>query len=288
MNGPIIDPHSGEETTGHEWNGITELNTPVPKPAWIAYGVFTLAAIVLWILYPTFPLGDTYTKGVLGADQQASVEQQLSRVRRMRADRETEIATRPFQSLQADRAVMEYVRNAGGRLFADNCALCHGPSGQGSRGFPDLTDDQWLWGGSSEQIMETLRTGINTEHSETRISEMLAFGRLDMLTYEERLDLTNFVHSLSNGGISPSVLRGAAMFETQCSACHGADGTGVQAVGGPNLTDDAWIYGGEIGDIQLTLRDGRKGVMPSWEDRLSETERKILTLYVLDLGEGEQ
>ncbi len=284
MSVPTRDPHSGHETTGHEWNGITELNTPVPKVAWGAYFVFTIAAVILWVLYPTWPLGETYTEGVLGADQRDSVEQQLTLVQDIREGQEAVIAAGSFAALQSDTSAMDYVHTAGARLYADNCAMCHGSGGEGAKGFPSLVDDQWLWGGTPDDIMETLRVGINTEHPETRVSEMLAFGRLGILSYEERRDLANYVHSLSSGESSVTAAKAGVMFETQCSACHGQDGKGVQAVGAPNLTDPFWIYGGSVGDIQLTLRDGRQGVMPNWNERLSETERKLLTLYILDLG----
>ncbi len=283
MGGPERDTHSGRMTTGHEWNGITELDTPVPKTVWFFYIASALCAVFLWVLYPAWPTGKDYTKGILGADQQASVERDLAVVQLRRSEWMQRIAVSDFKSLQADPEIMRNVRSSGGRLFADNCALCHGADGKGMKGYPNLTDKQWLWGGDTATIMETLRVGINSESPETRLTLMQAYGRDDILTQDQIRDVVQHVRSLS--GLEKNTSgNGAQIFADQCTSCHGADGKGMQTVGAPNLTDANWIYGGDKKSVLQTLNEGRRGVMPHWEQRLTETERKLLTLYILDLG----
>jgi cytochrome c oxidase cbb3-type subunit 3 len=169
--------------------------------------------------------------------------------------------------------------------------MCHGPDGKGGDGYPNLVDDQWLWGGDPETIMETLRVGVNSGHDEARISQMMAYGRDGILTLEQRRAVAAFVISLSSSDHTTpedaeTLSLGAEVFEQQCVSCHGPDGRGMQSVGAPNLTDDFWIYGGDITSIDNTLRDGRQGVMPNWDERLSLADRKVLTLYIDDLAQG--
>jgi cytochrome c oxidase cbb3-type subunit 3 len=185
---------------------------------------------------------------------------------------------------------MQYVREAGGALFGDNCAVCHGMRGTGGKGFPDLTAGAWLWGGEPETVAETLRVGINSTHDEARVSQMLAFGRDGTLNLPQINDVLAYVQSLGGSNettvASPeTVARGKEVFVQNCVACHGDDAKGNRDMGAPDLTDANWIYGGSIQSIHTTIYAGRQGQMPSWEQRLSTTQRKILTLYVLSLSE---
>ena len=293
MSKPERDPYTGLMTTGHEWNGIKELMTPIPGPVKFFLTITILSAILLWVLYPTWPYGSNYTKGVLGVDQRTLVEKSLTRSAALRTAWEEKFITTEMSEIEADNGAMAFVRSHGARLFEDNCSACHGLDGSGGPGFPSLTDDQWLWGRDADTILETLRVGINTSHDETRYAEMLAFGDQGMLDSKQRSALTAFVISLSRPNELTEkqmerVSAGRDLFAENCSSCHGEDGTGIQDVGAPNLTDGFWIYGGDADSIAATLRHGRVGVMPYWEDRLSEADRRLLTLYVRDLGSKPQ
>lgn len=281
------DPHTGHMTTGHEWNGIKELNTPVPRPVWFFLIVTALFSLVYWVLMPAWPLGVTYTRGLLGMDQQDRVERQVSEARADRAVWMSRFAEEDFAAIQADDALMSRMRQMGPALFEDNCAVCHGRGGKGGPGYPSLADNAWLWGGSPEEIAETLRVGINSAHEDTRFGQMMAFR--GVLSGEEIANVVDYVLSLSSkeAPLSPSAEAGKEVFAQQCVACHGEDGTGLTEFGAPNLTDDHWIYGGSWQAISRTVSQGRQGHMPAWEGRLTEAERKLLALYVLDLQKAE-
>lgn len=288
------DPHTGHMTTGHEWNGIRELNTPLPRPViWFLVGAVVFS-LVYWVLMPAWPVGVTYTRGLLGVDQRDEVVVRLSEAQAARADWVAAIDAGSFETIQADAALMNIVLDTGSSLFGDNCAVCHGMSGQGSPGFPNLAAGAWLWGGEAEDIWETLRVGINSDHPETRVSEMLAFGRDQMLDRSAILDVVAYLQTMP-GADEPAapldpeaVARGEETFAMQCSACHGENATGNTAMGAPDLTDDTWIYGGDRDSLYWSVFRGRKGHMPHWEDRLNPVERKILTLYVLDLAKDDR
>ncbi|KCZ93426.1 cytochrome-c oxidase, cbb3-type subunit III [Hyphomonas johnsonii] len=296
MSEPERDPHTGRLTTGHDWNGIKELNSPVPKLVWFFLILTTVIAVVMWVLLPTWPTGRDYTKGILNTNQYKVLDASLEAGAKQRAPWTHTFETTGFDELQADPAAMLIVRENGRRMFEDNCAMCHGRDGQGGRGFPDLTDDQWLWGGSPEDIMETLRVGVNNKHDEARLSQMLAFGRDGILDTNQRRQVVSYVQSLSEhddashvAALKPADIEaGRDVFAMQCATCHGVDGKGLPTMGAPNLTDDFWLYGGRRSDIEETVYGGRQGVMPFWEDRLDEVDRKILTLYVLDMGERQK
>lgn len=281
------DPVTGRTTTGHDWNGIKELNTPIPRVVIAALVIGILIAIACWVLLPTFPLGRTYTPGVLGVDQRTTVERQVQAARAERAARTRRIDQLDFAAIQADPALMRTVNQMGGALFKENCAACHGADGAGGPGFPDLTRRAWLWGGEPETIAETLRVGINSTHPRTRISQMQPFSQ-GMLDRAQILDVVAYVQSLGGATEKPdagpaAIARGRELFAANCVSCHGVDAKGLRTSGAPNLTDKTWIYGGDGQSIYTTVYSGRQGHMPTWEDRLSPTDRKLLTLYVLSL-----
>ncbi len=284
------DPVTGEETTGHEWNGIKELDTPVPRGIlWFIF-VTHLFAVIWWVLMPAFPLGWSYTKGILGIDQRDTVEQAILSNQAAREPWTSQIAALSYDEIQADEALMTNVELSGRQLFGDNCAACHGMNGTGRSNYPDLTDGDWLWGdGSPEAIAETLRVGINARHDETRISQMPAFGRDAMLGRPEVRQVAQYVYSLSHPEYSTAenvdmIAAGQQLFIDNCSGCHGEDGLGSRDIGAPNLTDSAWIYGGTLDNIIASVHGGRVGHMPTWDERLTTTEIKTLALYVYDLG----
>lgn len=279
------DPLTGHQTTGHEWNGITELNTRVPKAVWWFIGITHVWALIVWILLPSWPLVDTYTRGILGLDQQERVEEEVRELRLARSEWTGDIASKTVPEIRDDPMLMKVVSETGPLLYAENCSGCHGVEAEGNLGFPSLTDGAWLWGGDPDAIMETLRVGINAPHPETRVSQMLAFGRDGLLTREEVRVVSDYVMSLSGAEVDPVRLAaGAGLFEDNCVSCHGEDARGLREFGAPDLTDRHWIYGGDPDSVFHTVHDGRKGWMPAWEDRLSEVERKLLTAYLLELG----
>jgi cytochrome c oxidase cbb3-type subunit 3 len=279
-------------TTGHEWNGITELNTPVPRPIYVFLAAAALFAVVYWVLMPAWPTGTGYTKGLLGFDQRTAVEQSLRQATLDRAVWTKKIAAESFATIAADPALMAIVRQTGRALFGDNCAACHGREARGNSGFPNLTTASWLWGGSPEAIAETIRVGINSSHPESRSSQMPAFGRDGVLPRGDIENVVAYIKSLSKPdsarGQEAAVAAGRKVFATTCAACHGEQATGNAEVGVPNLTDKFWIYGGAPEKIFETVWGGRQGHMPTWEGRLSPTDRKILALYLLDLRRAGQ
>lgn len=281
------DPLTGHETTGHEWNGITELNTRVPRAVWWFVGITHVWALVYWVLMPAWPLVTTYTKGLLGHDDRERVERQVALARAERAGWTEALATLPPDAIRQDAALMAHVGRTAPALFGDNCAACHGAGAAGGPGIPSLVDEAWLWGGDAETILETLRVGINAPHPETRIAQMLAFGELGILTRPQIRTVVDYVQSLSGleTGAGPERLaEGAAIFAENCASCHGADARGMRELGAPDLTDEAWIYGGDDASMFATIHDGRQGWMPAWEDRLTAAERMMLALYIQDLG----
>jgi cytochrome c oxidase cbb3-type subunit 3 len=280
------DPFTGHLTTGHEWNGIKELNTRVPRAVYFFLIVTFLFSVGYWLLMPAWPVGVTYTKGLLGIDQRHLVSQSLKQAEHDRSAWTGRIEKEDFAAIRKDAGLMESVRGTGRTLFGDNCGACHGLDARGGKGFPNLTTSAWLWGGSPEAIAETIRVGINATHPETRTSQMLAFGRDGMLQRADIDNLVAFVRSLSNPvpeGAAKQVEAGKALFAANCASCHGDNAKGSTDLGAPDLTDANWIYGGDAQSIHTTIWGGRQGHMPSWEARLSELDRKILTLYLLDL-----
>jgi cytochrome c oxidase cbb3-type subunit 3 len=280
------DPLTGHQTTGHEWDGITELNTRVPRAVWWFIGITHVWALLIWILFPAWPLIHTYTKGILGIDQQERVEKDVRALRLARADWVDAIERRSFDEIRADPQLMDVVSKTGPVLFADNCSGCHGAQAQGGPGFPSLTDRAWLWGGDDETILETLRVGINSQHPETRVSQMLAFGRQGILASQDIRAVAAYVMSLSGTQVDPDLrAAGKAIFAENCTSCHGEDAKGLQEMGAPDLTDAFWLYGGDAQSIFRTVHGGRQGWMPSWEGRLSLADRKILTLYIQQVAQ---
>lgn len=286
VESPERDEYTGYLTTGHEWSGLKELNTPVPR---ILYFFLTLAflfSVGYWILMPAWPLGGTYTKGLLGIDQRRLVASSLQEAVDERSVWTRKIADQGYDAILADPALMTDVRETGHTLFGSNCAACHGLDAKGGPGFPNLTTSSWLWGGKPEDMFNTIRVGINSAHPDTHTSQMPAFGRDQMLSRADVFKAASFVFSLSHPKakeLDPKTVdAGKAIFAANCVACHGNDAKGNPELGAPNLTDEFWIYGGDLDTIDTTIWGGRQGHMPTWESRLSELDRKILTLYLMD------
>jgi cytochrome c oxidase cbb3-type subunit 3 len=284
-----LDPVTGRTTTGHEWNGIEELDTPVPRVVFFFLWTTVLFSVIYWILMPAWPLGVTYTKGLLGYDQRDVVMQQVQDAADARAIWASRLATEDLSSLAEDPELMRHVEDTGRTLFIDNCAVCHGVTAEGGPGYPNLTDGTPLWGRDAEVIAETIRVGINSSHDETRFGQMMAFGRDGLLDRADVSNVSAYVRSLSGQPLSDTeqmrVAQGAEVFAENCASCHGAEAKGDMELGAPDLTDNHWVYGGDAQSVYRTIFFGRQGHMPHWEERLRPAEINTLALYVASLGE---
>lgn len=275
-----VDPLTGYDTTGHDWNGIKELNTPFPKLVIWALALSFLYSVIAWILLPAWPLGRDYTRGLWGLDQGKEAVagyRSLETGRTVWLDR---FANPDFAALHADAGLMAEAMPAARRLFADNCAACHGTEGMGGPGFPVLADDYWLWSGDPKEVATTIRHGINANDPDTRVAEMPAFDWMDA---SQRSELAQYVSGLRDGTADPKS-PAAGLFADNCTSCHGEGGKGGLGVGAPSLTDKSVIYGQDPATVLQTLRHGRQGEMPDWHVRLSEPQINLLALYVTGLA----
>lgn len=274
-------------TTGHEWDGIREFDNPLPRWwLWMFYACI-LWSIGYWIVMPAWPLIDGYTRGVIGYSQRQVVEDKLARNTAAQAVYLKQLGEKSLQEIREDPDLLSFALAGGRSAFAVNCSQCHGTGAQGSKGYPNLNDDAWLWGGKPEDILHTIRHGIRSDSDEARTSEMPAFGRDEILEPAQVADVVEYVVSLSGGDASPeAVERGATVFAEQCAVCHGKTGNGNPEFGAPDLTDRIWLYGGGRAAIAETVRNSRRGVMPGWKDRLAPETIVKLAIYVHSLGGG--
>ncbi|MEM8849067.1 MAG: cytochrome-c oxidase, cbb3-type subunit III [Pseudomonadota bacterium] len=286
MSDKRIDEETGTETTGHSWDGIEELNTPLPR-----WWLWTFYATIVWgiiytILFPAWPLVSSATSGVLGYSTRGEVAEEIERVNAANAGNMDALVAADLATLPQNADLHRFAVSAGESVFRNNCSQCHGAGAAGvqAAGYPNLLDDDWLWGGSLEEITWTVRHGIRNEADpDARWSEMPAFG--EILADEEIASLVAHVRSLS--GMGEGDADGAILYEDNCSSCHMSDGTGDRFVGAPNLTDAIWLYGGEVGDVTESIAQARFGVMPPWEARLGEAQVRAVASYVHSLGGGE-
>jgi cytochrome c oxidase cbb3-type subunit 3 len=285
-----IDPVTGVSTTGHSWDGISELNSPLPRWwLWIFYATIVWA-IGYWIVYPSWPLVTGYTRGVLGWQSRAAVTQDLAELRALRGAMGARLAATPLDDVATDPELLAFALAQGKAAFGDNCAPCHGAGGGGAKGFPNLNDDEWLFGGKRQDISQTLHHGIRwPADSDTRPGNMPALGRDGMLPRADIANVAEYARSLSGLSAEPhaDLAAGARVFADNCAACHGDDGKGNRELGAPNLTDAVWLYGSDAKTIADGIWSGRGGVMPAWGGRLDETTLMALTLYVHSFGGGE-
>jgi cytochrome c oxidase cbb3-type subunit 3 len=283
-----VDAVTGIETTGHEWDGIKELNKPLPRWwVWTFYATI-LWAIGYWIAYPAWPTLAGYTKGILGYSQRSTVASEIASARGSQAAYRDRLAQAPLSQIKSDPDLLRFAMAGGGAAFQSYCAPCHGRGAQGFTGYPNLNDDEWLWGGTIEDIHKTIEVGVRSDHNDTRIAQMPRFG-LDKLLDEAKIgDAAEFVLAYSGRSKdAAAAARGAKIFADQCATCHGADGKGKQEQGAPDLTDVVWLYGASRQAIVESIRTGRGGVMPAWGTRLDPVTLKALAVYVHSLGGGK-
>ena len=282
-----IDEISGTETTGHTWDGIRELDTPMPRWWLITFYATILFSIGYVILYPAIPLLDGATKGMLGYSSRAEVQKSIDSALEDQAVLRNKIASLSLAEIKADEQLMTFAVSGGRAAFKVNCIQCHGNGAEGSKGNPNLNDDDWLWGGSLETIHQTILHGIRYEQDEdTRSSEMPAFGTDELLTPAQIDAVADYVISLSKADAAKSG-EGAELFAANCASCHGESGGGNRDLGAPALNDQIWLYGGDKATVVESITKSRKAVMPAWASRLDATTIKQLALYVHSLGGGE-
>ena len=278
------DDVSGQDTTGHDWDGVKELNTPLPT--WWVYTFYAciVFAIVYCVLYPSWPSLRGHTEGLLGHTNRADLARSLEAQTKSRAAFVDRIRTTSLADIRKDTGLFNFALAGGRSAFQTNCIQCHGAGGAGSVGYPNLADDKWLWGGEIGQIHTTIQHGIRNANEKSRQGLMPRFGADELLTAAQVAAVTDHVLSLS--GRAKPTPEGAKVFQEQCLACHQADGKGNQELGAPNLTDGIWLYGGDRESLYRTIFYARNGSMPAWGERLDEATLKMLALYVHSLGGG--
>lgn len=283
------DAITGVETTGHEWDGIRELNNPLPR--WWVYTFFAsiLFSVVWWVLYPSWPWSSGYLPGILGRNQREDLQVRLEQARQAQAQWTDRIAAMDAAAISADPELVQFAIAGGEQKFKINCAPCHGLGGAGQGFFPTLADDDWLWGGSIDAIEQTIRHGIrNGEDAEARENAMPAFGADAMLDRKQIDEVAQYVLSLTQRQTDAAAAeQGATIFAENCASCHGDAGEGNRELGGPALNDMIWLYGGDLDQVIAQINHPRMGVMPAWQGRLDDTTIKMLTVYVHSLGGGE-
>lgn len=285
--GSRVDEPTGTEFVGHEWDGIEELNTPLPR-----WWLLTFYACIIWalgytVVYPAWPMVNSATQGLWGWTSHGQLEQDIKSQTAKRAPIVAAIGATPIEQLAAKPELMNAAIEGGKAAFKVNCVQCHGSGAAGSKGYPNLNDDDWLWGGDLTAIHYTIENGIrNPDHPQTRQSQMPSFD--GVLTPAEISAVVAHVRTISGqrkaDGLSQ---KGAALFANNCAVCHGADGKGGRQVGAPNLTDGIWLYGGDTETITETVRKSRQGVMPRWGHKLDAATINMLAAYVHSLGGGE-
>jgi cytochrome c oxidase cbb3-type subunit 3 len=287
MNKDHIDEVSGTATTGHDWDGIKELNNPLPR-----WWVWTFYATIVWalgysIVYPAWPLINSATTGLIDYSSRKQVASTLNAAAVAQAKQVNAIASKPLVEILGDDALRTFAMAAGSAAFKMNCSQCHGSGAQGASGFPNLNDDDWLWGGDIEAIYQTVAHGIRfSADGKTRFSEMPAFG--GVLDPQEISQVTAYVRSLSGSASDGQrAAAGARIYAENCAACHGNKGQGMRELGAPSLADPIWLYGSSEADIAQQVRSPKHGVMPAWNARLNSTMVKQLSIYVHSLGGGQ-
>lgn len=280
------------ETTGHSWDGIEEYNNPLPRWwLWTFYATI-LYSVVYMVLYPAIPMVKEATPGILGYSTRAEVAAEIQRFEDMNADLETKLASVELEEIVADPDLHNYAVQGGGAVFRTFCAQCHGAGADGvqSLGYPNLLDNDWLWGGTLEDIYLTVNHGIRNEtDDDARYSEMPAFGRDELLEPEEIGQVVQYVLQISQQEHDAAAAEaGAVVFDDNCASCHMEDGTGDRFQGAPNLTDFVWLYGGTEADITETVMNSRYGIMPAKGGApLTEAQVRAVASYVHQLGGGE-
>ncbi len=278
------DDVSGQETTGHEWDGIKELNTPLPT-----WWVWTFYATVAWgICYAVAYQSIPHVPGLLDWSSRTEVVQRLAQQQAIRAPFVSRINKASLDEIRRDPDLLNFALTGGRTAFAENCAPCHGAGGAGRRGYPNLADDAWIWGGKLDQIEQTIAHGVRNADAEARTSVMPRFGADALLTAAQISDVADYVLTLTGAAPADAAAkRGEAVYAEQCVSCHGEKGAGNRELGGPRLNGRNWLYGGDKATLVAQIAAPRLGAMPAWGERLDPATVKMLAVYVHALGGGE-
>jgi len=283
------DKESQVETTGHSWDGIEEYNNPLPR-----WWLWTFYATIIWgigytIAYPAWPGIKGATQGLLGYSTREEVAKDIQTFSDANAEIETQLASADLTTVTPGTPLYDFARNAGAAVFRTNCSQCHGSGAAGAVGYPNLLDDDWLWGGALEDIRYTIAHGIRNEDDfDAHYSEMPRFGADELLEPQQINEVVQHVLALSGQDHDASLASaGAVVFEENCAVCHMEDGAGDPSQGAPNLTDAIWLYGGSQEAITDSVVNARFGVMPAWGLRLDDADVNAVALYVHQLGGGE-
>ncbi|GHA43445.1 Cbb3-type cytochrome c oxidase subunit CcoP [Amylibacter ulvae] len=274
-------------TTGHEWDGIREYDKPMPRWWLWTFYLCILFSIGYVVYYPAIPLINGATKGVLGYSSRAEVQGEIDRVNALNADIEKTLLATPMDDIAQNPELSRFASAGGGAVFRTYCAQCHGAGAQGGKGYPNLQDDDWLWGGDLAALETTIRHGIRHDaDDDTRYSEMPKFG--EILPQEEIKQIAEYVLAVSDQDHDVALaMLGKPLFMDNCSACHGETGLGDREQGAPNLADALWLFGGDRDSVVQTITNSRFGVMPAWQGRITDVQIKQVAFYVHQLGGGE-
>lgn len=284
-----IDHVTGVNTTGHEWDGIKELNNPLPK-----WWLTVFYACIIWsfgycLVYPAVPLISSYTKGYFGYSSRGDVAQAMSDAKAAHAEDLTKLANASLEEIRTSPNMLEFALAGGRSAFSVNCSQCHGSGAAGGAGYPNLNDDEWLWGGTLDEIKQTIVHGArNNVSDDAHVSDMPAFLKDEILSKGEIKNVVAYVRELSGQKATKgNAMAGAEIFAEQCVACHSEDGSGNTELGAPALNNNIWLYGGDEATITQTVSFSRSGVMPAWGPILDDVTIKQLAVYVHSLGGGK-
>ncbi|MFV0490845.1 MAG: cytochrome-c oxidase, cbb3-type subunit III [Pseudorhodobacter sp.] len=278
-------------TTGHSWDGIEEFDNPMPRWWLWSFYLTIIWAIGYTIAYPAWPLISAATPGLLSHSTRADVAAEIQRFNEANAPMRVRLEEAELTGIANDPELADFSRNAGAAVFRTWCAQCHGSGAAGvqASGYPNLLDDDWIWGGDIENIYYTVTHGVRSDlDDETRYAEMPRFGVDELLDKQQITEVVQHVRAISGQDHDPALAEaGAAVFADNCASCHGDEGEGIRDLGGPRLNDAIWLFGGSVEDITYTVENARAGMMPNWNSRLSEADIRAVAVYVHGLGGGE-
>ncbi len=281
------DQVSGQNTTGHEWDGIKELNTPLPKWWVYVFWVCVIWSVGYWIAMPTWPTISDYSRGMLGFSSRADLDNELKAQKASRAHWLDKIQAASVEDIAKDKTLLNYAMAGGKIAFGENCSACHGSGGVGVAGaYPRLVDDEWIWGGTLADIQQTISYGVRNSNPNSHQSEMPKFGADGLLTPEQISQVADYVVSMATKAPAAGS-PGEAIFAEQCVVCHQEGGVGSKDVGAPALNNNLWLYKGGKDGVTAQVTNPKHGSMPAWSERLDETTIKMLTVYVHSLGGGQ-
>lgn len=289
MSDREIDETTGVNTTGHEWDGIKELDNPMPR-WWLWTFYATIVFAVGYVLYyPAIPLIETSTMGISGQTNRLELKRDQEEAGLARRDIIGKIRETDLAGIRSDENLFRFSVAGGASAYKVYCSQCHGSGGQGASGFPNLNDDDWLWGGDLDAIYTTIKHGVrNDEDEDARDSQMPAFGADEILERDEIKAVTQYVLSVSKQEHDAELATvGQEVFADNCAACHGENAAGNREIGAPNLADAVSLYGNNKALIEAQIIQPQHGVMPPWQQRLSDETIKQLTIYIHSKGGGE-